>query len=114
MFLRSWSHLAGPNLFVRSKWHTTQINVTVGDIVWLCDQNALRGQFKLDRVVTVNPDPKGIVTDVNVGLPFALLGPQLQRPDLKQLTSSDIKGSFLIATVCPVTPWDFSLDCFFF
>nr|XP_040058096.1 uncharacterized protein LOC120834249 [Gasterosteus aculeatus aculeatus] len=43
-FWRSWSQLAGPNLFVRSKWHTTQRNVADGDIVWLCDQNALRGE----------------------------------------------------------------------
>lgn len=65
-FWRSWSQLAGPNLFVRSKWHTTQRNVGVGDIVWLCDQNALRGHFKLGRVVSVNPDSRGIVRDVNV------------------------------------------------
>lgn len=65
-FWRSWSQLAGPNLFVRSKWHTTQRNVSVGDIVWLCDQNALRGHFKLGRVISVNPDSRGIVRDVNV------------------------------------------------
>ncbi|KAI7792395.1 gag-pol fusion polyprotein [Triplophysa rosa] len=38
-FWRSWSQLAGPNLFVRSKWHTLQRNVTVGDIVWLCEMH---------------------------------------------------------------------------
>ncbi|KAJ8278530.1 hypothetical protein GJAV_G00088610 [Gymnothorax javanicus] len=65
-FWRSWSQLAGPNLFVRSKWHTTQRNVSVGDIVWLCDQNALRGHFKLGRVINVNPDSKSIARDVNV------------------------------------------------
>lgn len=65
-FWSSWSQLAGPNLFVRSKWHTTHRNVAVGDIVWLCDQNALRGHFKLGRVVSVNPDSKGIVRDVNI------------------------------------------------
>ena len=65
-FWNSWSQLAGPNLFIRSKWHTTQRNVTVGDIVWLSDQNALRGQFKLGKVVSTNPDHKGVVRDVNV------------------------------------------------
>lgn len=65
-FWRSWSQLAGPNLFIRSKWHTAQRNVAVGDIVWLCDQNALRGQFKLGRVVKVNPDSRGVVRDVHV------------------------------------------------
>ncbi|CAI5659627.1 unnamed protein product [Oreochromis niloticus] len=37
-FWRSWSQLAGPNLFIRSKWHTAERNIAVGDIVWLCDQ----------------------------------------------------------------------------
>lgn len=65
-FWRCWSQLAGPNLFVRSKWHTAERNVAIGDVVWLCDQNALRGQFKIGRVVAVNPDCKGIVRDVYV------------------------------------------------
>ncbi|KAL3973670.1 mitochondrial-processing peptidase subunit beta [Sarotherodon galilaeus] len=65
-FWRSWSQLAGPNLFVRSKWHTAHKNVAVGDVVWLSDQNALRGHFKMGIVVSTNPDKKGIVRDVNV------------------------------------------------
>lgn len=65
-FWKAWCQLAGPNLFVRSKWHTVERNVSVGDVVWLCDQNALRGQFRLGRVVTVAPDSKGIVRDVEV------------------------------------------------
>lgn len=65
-FWKSWSQLAGPNLFIRSKWHTAERNVAIGDIVWLCDQNALRGQFKLARVISVNADSKGIVRDVHV------------------------------------------------
>lgn len=65
-FCRHWSQLAGPNLFVRNKWHTVNRNVAVEDIVWMADQNALRGQFRLARVVSVNPDSKGIVRDVNV------------------------------------------------
>ena len=46
---RHWSQHAGPNLFVRSKWHTAQRNVTVRDIVWLYSHNLLRGRFKLGR-----------------------------------------------------------------
>ncbi|XP_039503109.1 uncharacterized protein LOC120459751 [Pimephales promelas] len=63
-FWRKWSQLAGPNLFVRTKWHTIHRNVAVGDVVWLADQNALRGQFRLARVIDVNTDRKGIVRDV--------------------------------------------------
>ncbi|XP_054861306.1 uncharacterized protein LOC129347620 [Amphiprion ocellaris] len=65
-FWRKWSQLAGPNLFIRNKWHTENRNVAVGDVVWLADQNALRGQYKLARVVSVNADSKGIVRDVLV------------------------------------------------
>lgn len=38
----------------------------MGDEVWLADQNALRGQYKLARVISVNADKKGIVRDVMV------------------------------------------------
>nr|XP_054588876.1 uncharacterized protein LOC129153544 [Nothobranchius furzeri]XP_054588877.1 uncharacterized protein LOC129153544 [Nothobranchius furzeri] len=65
-FWKKWSQLAGPNLFVRNKWHTKERNVAVGDVVWLADQNALRGQYRLARVVSVNTDRKGIVRDVLV------------------------------------------------
>lgn len=41
-------------------------NVAIGDIVWIADQNALRGQFKLGRVISVNSDSKGVVRDVNI------------------------------------------------
>lgn len=67
-FWKAWSQLAGPNLFIRSKWHTAERNVSVGDIVWICDQNALRGQFRLGKVVDVFPDAKGKVRDVNVSV----------------------------------------------
>ncbi|XP_061896161.1 uncharacterized protein LOC133645296 [Entelurus aequoreus] len=65
-FWKKWSQLAGPNLFIRNKWHTKERNVSVGDVVWLADQNALRGQYKLARVVRANTDSKGIVRDVLV------------------------------------------------
>lgn len=35
-------------------------------MVWLVDQNALRGQYKLGKVVSVKPDCRGIVRDLNV------------------------------------------------
>ncbi|XP_058497913.1 uncharacterized protein LOC131468070 [Solea solea] len=65
-FWKRWSQLAGPGLFVRQKWHASARNVTVGDLVWLADQNALRGQFRLGRVVEAHPDVKGVVRDVKV------------------------------------------------
>lgn len=35
-------------------------------MVWLADQNALQGHYKLGRVVSTNPDHRGIVRDVNM------------------------------------------------
>jgi len=65
-FWQRWSQLAGPGLFIRPKWHSKARNVAVGDLVWLADQNALRGQFRLGRVVEVAPDVNGVVRDVKV------------------------------------------------
>lgn len=65
-FWSRWSEMAGPNLLIRSKWHTTYWHVAIGDVVWLADQNALRGQYKLARVVSVNTDMKGIIKDLYV------------------------------------------------
>ena len=65
-FWKRWAQLAGSSLFIRQKWHTQERNVAVGDLVWLADQNALRGQFRLGRVIQTNPDPAGVVRDVQV------------------------------------------------
>lgn len=74
-FWKRWSQLAGPHLFVRDKWHTPERNVAVGDLVWVADQNALRGRFRLGRVVEATPDIEGVVRDVKVqtcpGLPIS-------------------------------------------
>ena len=65
-FWKQWSQLAGPGLFIRKKWHTPARDVAVGDLVWLADQNAIRGRFRLGRVVEACPDEKGVVRDVKV------------------------------------------------
>lgn len=65
-FWKRWSQLAGPHLFVRQKWHASARNIAAGDLVWVADQNALRGRFRLGRVVEAFPDSKGVVRDVKV------------------------------------------------
>lgn len=65
-FWLRWSQLAGPGLFIRPKWHKRVCNVAEGDLVWLADQNALRGQIRLGQIVEVAPDKKGVVRDVKV------------------------------------------------
>ncbi|KAK5862062.1 hypothetical protein PBY51_017494 [Eleginops maclovinus] len=89
-FWKAWSQLAGPSLFIRTKWHTTERNVSVGDVVWLCDQNALRGHFRLGRVVTVAPDSKDIVRDVEILVtPSNCASVQHQRPATKSSERSE-------------------------
>ena len=65
-FWKKWSQLAGPHLFIRQKWHVQSRNVAVGDVVWVADQNALRGRFRLGRVIEAVPDGRGVVRDVKV------------------------------------------------
>ncbi|KAL3991581.1 G protein-coupled receptor kinase [Sarotherodon galilaeus] len=104
-FWRSWSQLAGPNLFIRSKWHTAERNIAVGDIVWLCDQNALRGQFRLTKVISVNPDSRGIVRDVQVRVSpsssIAVKSPKsaTRSPELSTILHRDIRRLVVLLPV---------------
>ncbi|CAI5644747.1 unnamed protein product [Oreochromis niloticus] len=104
-FWRSWSQLAGPNLFIRSKWHTAERNIAVGDIVWLCDQNALRGQFRLAKVISVNPDSRGIVRDVHVRVSpsssIAVKSPKsaTRSPELSTILHRDIRRLVVLLPV---------------
>ena len=72
-FWSRWCALAGPNLFIRPRWHTRERDVSEGDLVWIADQNALRGQFRLGRVVAIRHGEDGAVRTVDVktciGLP---------------------------------------------
>lgn len=47
-------------------WQTGHRNVIGGDVVWLPDQNSLRGQYTLATVVHVSSDKKGSARDVHV------------------------------------------------
>ncbi|XP_062390786.1 uncharacterized protein LOC134078694 [Sardina pilchardus] len=89
-FWAKWRELAGPNLFIRHKWHRTERNVKAGDLVWIADPNALRGQFRLGRILTVYPDSKGIVRDADIatcaGLPVSLAGGQKKRSSSLPMT----------------------------
>lgn len=90
-FWVKWSQLAGPNLFIRSKWHTRERNVAEGDIVWVADQNALRSQYKLGRVIKANADPKGIVRDVDVRVSSShpVFCPGLEKSDTKKVAKNE-------------------------
>ena len=65
-FWTKWSALAGPSLFVRSKWHQRERDVAVGDLVWVVDTNALKGQYRLGKVESVTTGEDGVVRTANV------------------------------------------------
>lgn len=66
-FRKSWSQLTHPTLFVRSKWHTTERNIPVSDLLLTVSPKRNAGQ--LGKVVSTNPESKGAVRDVNVRVP---------------------------------------------
>lgn len=90
-FWKKWSELAGPNLFIRHKWHRTERSVKVGDVVWIAEQNALRGQFRLGRVTTTYPDKKGVVRDVDIKTCVGFPAPRAQRKDFTMPTTIVIR-----------------------
>ena len=68
-FWRNWTNLYFPTLLRRQKWHNKERNLAVGDICVLRDNNALRGEWKMCRVVEVYPDMDDVVRNVKVALP---------------------------------------------
>lgn len=50
-----------------------------GDLVWIADQNALRGQFRLGRIVVTYPDKTEIVRDADVKTCVSLPAPLVSR-----------------------------------
>ena len=45
-----------PRLIIHQKWHTFHKNIHIGDIVLIQDKDAIRGSWKLGRVVKVKTD----------------------------------------------------------
>ena len=54
-FWRKWTRDFFPSLIVRSKWHVERRNIQIGDVVLLKDANALRGSWRLARVMDTKP-----------------------------------------------------------
>lgn len=65
-FWRKWTRDFFPSLVIRSKWHVERRNVKIGDVVLLKDNNALRGSWRLARVINTIPNEDGIVRRIVV------------------------------------------------
>ena len=65
-FWKKWTRDYFPSLLVQKKWHNSQRNVQIGDIVLLQDSNQVRGNWKLAKVSKVFPGIDGKVRNVEV------------------------------------------------
>ena len=65
-FWKKWTREYFPSLLVRSKWHVSKREVKIGDIVLIKDSNAIRGKWRLGRVMQTYPSVDGRVRKVSV------------------------------------------------
>ena len=65
-FWKNWTDLYFPTLLRRQKWHHKERNMNIGDVCVMKDSNAMRGEWRLCRVVQVYPDKEGVVRNVKV------------------------------------------------
>ena len=65
-FWKRWNRDYFHTLIVRQKWHTSYRNLAVGDVVLIKDCNAIRGKWKMGRVVETKPGRDGRVRDVRI------------------------------------------------
>ena len=65
-FWRRWKRKVSPQLVVQPKWHTEATNLRVGDIVLVEDSDALRGEWKMARVVEAKTSEDGKVRRVRL------------------------------------------------
>ena len=61
IFWTRWKNEYLSTLNKRSKWTTEKRNISVGDVVLLCDENEARSEWKLARVVECFTSNDGLV-----------------------------------------------------
>ena len=58
-----------PTLIRRQKWHHDKRNIKVDDVCMLKDSNAMRGEWRMSRVLETYPDEHGKVRNVKLKVP---------------------------------------------
>ena len=66
-----WYEESWPGIIKRSKWHDTKPNLKVGDLVWVGDVGAIRGDYKIGLVEALHPDSRGCVRNVTIRMASA-------------------------------------------
>ena len=65
-FWKRWSAEVSPGLVVRQKWHEQSRNLSVGDLVLICEPSKLKAKYKLGVVDSVTLSADNIVRSVVV------------------------------------------------
>ena len=65
-FWKKWTWEVFPSLVIRPKWHVERQNVKKGDVVFIQDGNAVRGEWKLGIVTNTFPSDDGKIRRVEV------------------------------------------------
>ena len=65
-FWKRWTRDVFPSLVPQKKWHTDKRNVQKDDIVIVEDINAIRGKWRIGRIIEVFPGSDGRVRNVKV------------------------------------------------
>ena len=65
-FWKRWIRDVFPSLVPQKKWHMDRRNVQINDIVIVAEHNAIRGKWKMGRIIEVYPGPDGRVRNVKV------------------------------------------------
>ena len=65
-FWKRWKREIFPQLVLQQKWHTEARNLVVGDVVLVEDSDALRGEWKMARVIEAKAGEDGKVRRVRL------------------------------------------------
>ena len=65
-FWKRWSEQVSPSLVIRQKWHKKTRNVSVGDLVMVCDRSPLKAKYKIGVVDEVSVSRDGSVRSATI------------------------------------------------
>lgn len=68
-FWRRWTRDVFPLLVPRKKWNTERRQVRVDDVVMMAEPNAVRGNWRIGRIIQVYPGDDGRIRNVKVRTP---------------------------------------------
>ena len=86
-FWEIWQKQYLQSLQKSNKWHKTQPNVKVGDLVMVLEENKLQTHWKTGKVQAVFPGEDGLVRTAEVLVPTASISDKLRR----RVIAKDVK-----------------------